>query len=490
MSVVAAFPSGRGRWRRDGVATAGDPYPWYPSFNRNTFAPHVSAGLWGPQQAFQAPAAPVITREVTVTNATDMSTELRVQGTRVIVNFDTQEDIYVIGTVRDAELVVPAGRHLGEMTIGQYVNNRTVERFRIRGSTLGVNSGGILGCTRILAASVNDIHVDGCSFDGLGNGCLIIERVQDQPTQVHIERAAVTNNRFTALESVFLGYVNHLFVAGNTDSCGRGPTGESDAIESWTYRNQGSPAIYFDNHSLGRSFHRIRNHPRETAGATPQYMLVRGNTLVDICQGRIVWAERMGNNTSDDTMDSVWIDNNVIFAEAGDGQTTPSIELPAVANVAVVENNSFHGEFTQSMLNDLAGICPATVKSFAAGNTFAAISTLPAFGRAGDPEAIPVAGGTGGLVEPFAFRNDPAATLSITPTWTAVPGATEYVVFMSTRSRASGDASLYPWRYISAAGTTSLVITALRSGPKYIRVAAVVGGVLQALSDQTTYTPA
>jgi len=469
-----------------------DMYPG-TTLDLNTIEFHTASGAWGAQQVVDPPIPPTITREVTVTNPTDMETELKVVGTRVIANFNTTTDCNVLGFVTDAELVIPTGSQLGPMTIGGAINGRSVNRLRIRGDTFGQNGGGIVGKISILGLDVNDVHCDGINFNGQGNGGFQVERLEAAGVQQYAERIALTNCRLTALEATYLTAANHLVVHGNSFSSGRGPTGSSSSIEAWCIRNNGGPAIYHDNYFHGRSFHRIRNHPRVEAGATPQYVWIANNTMIDICQSRLVWISRVGSHTADDAIDACWVKNNTCWAENADGQTAPSLDLSALSSSGYVRviNNTFYGDFSQSVLNGMDSLCPATNEDWTTGNVFNAIADLPAPDRAGDPEVIPLSGGSGAIIQAYPFRSDiPVGTLSVTATWASDPSADGFIVYMSRRSRSTNEASLYPWTYLAAAGTTSLAINDLVSGTVYIRVAPYIGSTIGTLGAQSSYTPA
>lgn len=489
------FVMNRAARRYNPPASGGGGTDLYPgtTLDLNTIEFHTTSGAWGAQQTVLPPTPPTITREVTVTNPTDMETELKVPGTRVIANFNTTVDCNVLGFITDAELVIPTGSQLGPMTMGGAINNRSINRLRIRGDTFGTNGGGIVGKISILGADVNDVHCDGINFNGQGNGGFQVERLEVAGVQQYAERIALTNCRLTALEATFLSAANHLVVWGCSFSSGRGPTGSSSSIEAWCIRNNGGPAIYANNYFHGRSFHRIRNHPRVVAGATPQYVWMKNNTMVDICQARLVWLSRVGSHTADDVIDAAWFENNECWAENADGQTAPSLDLSAMSasGYVRVSNNIFHGDFTQSVLNGQDSLCPASNEDWTTGNTYGAITTLPTPDRAGDPEAIPLSGGSGAIIQAYPFRSDiPVGTLSITATWPADATADGFIVYVSRRSRATNDATLYPWTYLAGPGTTSLVINELVSGTVYVRVAPYIGSTIGTVGAQNSYTPA
>lgn len=85
----------------------------------------------------------------------------------------------------------------------------------------------------------------------------------------------------------------------------------------------------------------------------------------------------------------------------------------------------------------------------------------------------------------------PSGSLSFTVTWDAADGASGYVVYVATSTQTFADASLYTYRYIVSGGsTTSLLVSSVQSGTKYVRVAAHDGTWVGELSVEVTYTPA
>lgn len=84
----------------------------------------------------------------------------------------------------------------------------------------------------------------------------------------------------------------------------------------------------------------------------------------------------------------------------------------------------------------------------------------------------------------------PGGALSFTVTWDAVAGAAGYVIAVSTSTVQYPDKSLYTYFYLASAGATSLVISGVAAGTKYVRVAAHQSGYVGDLSHEVTYTPA
>ena len=491
MSVVAAFPSGRARWRRDGVATAGAPYPWYPLLNLNDFPPHAAAGLWGAQQTVEPLVAPTTTREVVVTTAAQFATEAT-SGTRVLVNITNGDDLMSVRSMTDVDIVLLNGSHVGVINLGTYSASGTLVRIRVRGETLGTYSGGDCKRVEFLGNITTDYHVDGIGLHDVG-GCIETNFYLGvgEASEHIVTRMAVTNCRVRSEQSCALIYANHCVIAGNSTSTGNDPSTTPGSDESWCWRVRGSPMLVYGNDMRGTKFHRFRQAGRTLRGTT-EYGWVKNNTMLDLHEGRIA---QIPLNSTDvvpmtDPLTAVWFDGNRIYAEAGTGEVPLSLEARYVANYVRVINNDFKGDFTQSILNATAALCTATDKDFVSGNVFEPLTAaLPAWGAAGDPGNLSLPYEAGFVVPPNPVR--PPGALSTTVTWSTEPGCDGYVIYGSYRSRATATPSLYPIRYIvTGQATASLLIDGLPSTTLYFRVAPYTGSTVGALGSQSTHTPA
>ena len=84
----------------------------------------------------------------------------------------------------------------------------------------------------------------------------------------------------------------------------------------------------------------------------------------------------------------------------------------------------------------------------------------------------------------------PSGALSFTVNWEDTTGESGYLIYCSTSTQAFPDSSLYAYQYLAAANATSLTISGVASGTKYVRVAAYEGTTVGDLSMEIEYTPA
>lgn len=472
--------------------SSGSAYAPYPSLDLNTIPFHTGAGAWGAQQAIIAPTPPTITREVTVTNAAALSTELRTPGTRVIVDFSTTADISVVGSVVDAELVVPDTVSLGNILIGRYLDTAQVTRLRVRGSTLGTLSGGNIAVLTLLSNNTNNIHIDGIRFRSGNNkncGMNYTFYYGAGANEDIANYTAITNCQFHSEENC--GYIlsNHLVIAGNCTSSGVNTDTTAGEDEAWCFRTRGAPCVIYDNYLKGRKYHRFRIAPRINTSAT-QHCYVANNTMVDLNQGRISWfGFHSADNVATDAITGAWFINNVVYAENQDGDTAISLEFPNVSTYARVTGNTFYGDFSQGTLASEENIIDATDTDFTTGNAFNSIAAYPDYDRVGSPESLQLNTWTSNVpYQPFGIKPSGSA-LSFSVSYTNTTGETGYMVFVSKRSRSSSDPKLYPYRYVAAADTTSLSITDSNAGTKYVRTAPFTNTTLGTVSSQTAYSP-
>lgn len=93
------------------------------------------------------------------------------------------------------------------------------------------------------------------------------------------------------------------------------------------------------------------------------------------------------------------------------------------------------------------------------------------------------------VANPFSDVPLPAGALSFTVNWEDGAGESGYLVYCSTSTQAFPDPTLYAYQYVAAANASSLVISGVQSGTKYVRVAAIEGSNVGDLSMEIAYTP-
>lgn len=466
-----------------------DPHPQYAALDRNTLPFHAGSGAWGAQVPLQGANPPVITRTVTVTSTVQANTEAATPGTRIIMDYDTTSGVLIQGSFSDLDIVIPSGRSLGAFTIGTYSVDASLQRIRIRGDTVGTYSGGSLASIEFLANVKEDYIIDGVSCRGGVVTSLWYDGGGHAPYPT-VTRSAIVNCRFHSEQAVALWYSDHCLWAGNCFSSGVNYSPIPGSDESWDVRSRGAPFVHYDNDFRGTKFHRTRHAPHyERTSLPPEYLYIANNRYVDLHEARIFAIFPDSLNASTDTLAGVWFVNNTVYAENGTGETTPSMDAVKVSNYARFINNTFYGDFTQSMLNSSSSVSEATSKDFATGNTFSAIAAIPAYTRAGDPNVIPLPYMAFTIVEEFTFK--PVSTLSITVTTSTAPGTSGQVLFGSYRDRGSlTDPSVYPMRKLISNSATSTVITSVPAGIKYIRPCPYTGSTFGTPGAQASYTPA
>lgn len=101
-----------------------------------------------------------------------------------------------------------------------------------------------------------------------------------------------------------------------------------------------------------------------------------------------------------------------------------------------------------------------------------------------------LSGGSAGSGDVPSQTPLPSGSLSFTVQWADGDGEAGYVIYVSTSSQTYPDPSLYAYRYLAASGSSSLLISNVQSGTKYVRVAAHQSNYVGDLGHEVSYTPA
>lgn len=352
-----------------------EPYRWYPALDLARIPFHVASGPWGPKAAISAPAAPLTTRRVTVTSAEQFSREARIPGTQLTVGAQFIGPVAVASDIADLDIIVPAGHRVAQLTIGGYTPTTSTRRVRIRGTTPGRHSGGVIGgITFASTTAITDVIVDGVDLngeDGRG-GNLLWHFVRGA------ERVAVVNVRGHAVGPGSLDQQGgtDIVIAGSRLLSAVRAREVNGYPEGWGVR-AGGRVVIFDNRIEGSRYHRVRLHPE---AGPKHYAWVANNTFVDAHEGRIFSVFNASGSTSY-RYGAVWAMCNQVYAHS-------TCMLPSFdgghADYAVLTHNSFYGNITRSQLQAGHG----SGRDYLTGNTFAAWRTPPAWLSPGDPALI------------------------------------------------------------------------------------------------------
>jgi len=351
-----------------------EPYPWYPALDLARIPFHTGAGPWGPRAAIAAPAPPFTTRTVRVTSAAEFALEARVPQTRITLAAQYIGPVVVLGDVSDLDIVVPPGHRVAQLTIGRVSPPSTTHRVRVRGTTPGAHSGGLIGrLTFGSMAAISDIIIDGVDLNGDdGNGGnLLWDFVRPA------ERVAVVNIRGHGVgpASLHPGGVN-IVIAGNRIMSGARSREANGYPEAWGIRG-GDRLVVYDNRIDGTRYHRVRLHPLP---GPPQYAWVANNTFVEPHEARIFSVFALPGAPSN-RFAGAWAVCNRVYAHS----TCMSPSFDAMhANYAMLTSNVFFGSITQAFQSaQQAAHGPG--RDYLTGNTFSAWQAPPAWQAPGDP---------------------------------------------------------------------------------------------------------
>jgi hypothetical protein len=352
-----------------------EPYRWYPSLDLARIPFHTASGPWGPRARIAAPEPPVTQRDVQVASAFELAAQARIPGTRITVGAGYIGPVVIMADVTDVDIVVPRGRTIAQLTIGRYNPASVTRRLRIRGTTPGTHSGGLVGWITIYSLPTTDIIIDGVDLNGAnvgGGGSLLWHFPRE------IERVAVVNVRGHSVGAGSLQPgATDMVIAGSRFITGARPPEIVGDGTAWGSRG-GNRIVIYDNRFDGRRFHRVRVHQRP---GPEQYAWVANNTFVDPHEARIFSAFSVSNSTA--PYAAVWAVCNQVYAHST--CMSPSFEAPDAA-YAMLTGNAFFGSITEDKQR-AAQIRHGAGRDYLSGNTFAPWRQPPAWTAPGDPAA-------------------------------------------------------------------------------------------------------
>jgi hypothetical protein len=357
-------------------APVAEPYRWYPSLDLARIPFHRAAGPWGPRAAIVAPEPPVTQRNVRVSSASQLASEAQVPGATITVDAQYVAHVALSGDVKDLDLVVPAGRTIAQLTIGRFNSFSKVQRIRIRGTTPGSHSGGLIGMITFLAPAA-DVIIDGVDLNGAdGEGGSLLWNFPRG-----VERLAVVNVRGHSAGPGSLQQTGKdIVIAGSRLMTGARPREVNGYSEGWGIR-AGDRLVVFDNRIDGTRFHRVRVHPEDGG---PQYAWVADNVLVDPHEARIFSAFNRGGQSL--RYAAVWAECNRVYAHST--CMPPSFDGKD-ANYAMLTSNTLFGSITEELQRSVQA-AHGPGRDYLSGNKFSRWQAPPAWDGPGDPTVIPL----------------------------------------------------------------------------------------------------
>lgn len=369
-----------------------DPYPWYPALDLNTIPFHQAAGVWGPRQIIQAPAAPVITAgSVNVSTPAALIAAAATPG-RVINVTASMGDVFMIqiGTIRDLDIVLQAGVHIGNLYIGSTFFGDTVQRVRVRAadgvSATNCSVNYITGGGTVM----EDLIFSGIGIRGRGTAGIYL---------IGVNRMCFVNCVGRSDQEFALIGPTHCVIAGCNFASGFERDQFGDSVR-WGLRAGGAeggtgPYVIVNTRSESlsvvgdRSYHRIRFHPR--VGGGQSYFYAANNTLVDSSEARGLWVEVIGANGASDTITAAWAINSNAYLRFRNVNPfySESYVLRAVQNYARATGVNFYGDITLGVQQGANAASAAADKDHTTGCTFNPWQEPPAWGFPGSPLLLP-----------------------------------------------------------------------------------------------------
>jgi hypothetical protein len=364
-------------------------YPWYPSLNLSAIPWHNASGAWGPRVAIEAPAAPVTTRSVNVTSASQFNSAAGVAGTRITVTSGWAQNSVVTINANNIDVIIPPGVTVGAIEIGAWPRTTPLSRIRIRGTTPGTHSGGLMGQYRDFAMA-SDIIIDGIDINGasgFGPG------ETNQAFRASGTRLAVLNSRVIAGAYTWLGSAKHVVIANSNFYHGAASRDAVGIVEGWGIRNTGGPITIVDSRIQGTRYHNLR---AQSVGGSGELLYVTRSTFVAQAEGRTAW---LWNNLNAGPYigQGAILEGNSIYTYAQPGCGFGGEISVNNVSYSVGRNNRFYGGGSAvlsltTLLNLALGGAPGS-HDWSNGNTFAPLVSFPAWTGPGDPTQVPLPNG-------------------------------------------------------------------------------------------------
>jgi hypothetical protein len=387
--------------------TGEDPFEWYPALDLNTIPWHTASGDWGSQYTMPVAAAPTITASAAPTTFAGFVTACNAGGRFIRiangVTIDCDGDISSFNTtLSDLDIVIEPGGLLRDWSIGSLFGDLvTINRVRIRGTTVGSHSGGQLHNFDVIGSGNASSRLYDCILDGIdvtGGDATDSEATNAFKTQIRGARLNVVNCRFASGGEGYIGEMGDTIWCGNSFLTAL-TNPETVEDESWGTRittNATGSHIFFENDMRastgGRSdvFHRARFHPGPEGSG---HVWMQGNTFVDRIDGFMVACVANLESTAHGWYESFMTDSNRYYFESATNFSL--ISESAIYNSFT--NETFYGNasLTNTQIGVSSTINPTdetppgiNTTKVTSGNTFNAGTTDPAWGGAGDPSGL------------------------------------------------------------------------------------------------------
>lgn len=368
-----------------------EPFAWYPSLDLAKIPWHTSAGSWGPQVPLETPGAPVTTRSVTVNSVSEFNSEAQVAGTQITIATGWDQSEFASIRASDVDVILPAGVTIGMIQLGAYPYTTPVSRVRIRGSSPGEHSGGLMGQFRDFALAT-DIIIDGIDINGASS---FSGAETNQGLRVSSTRIAILNSRVIAAGFTWLGNGRHVVIANSNFFHGAASRASVGFAEGWGFRNSAGPVTIVDTRIEGTRYHNLRVHSQ---GNSAELIYITGSTFVANAESRTAWFwNNLGNGPWNGQ--GAILEDSDIYSYSAPGCAFAQ-EISVINDeYSRVRNNRFYSSgqsnFTQDYLDSAAaaGAGSPGDHDWSEGNSFLSFTSLPAWAGPGDPRDVPLPGG-------------------------------------------------------------------------------------------------
>jgi len=342
--------------------------------------------------AYTWPDLPVTSGSpISVTSASAFNSAASVSGRVIRIDASWSQSSVVNITASDIDVIIPAGITVGAIQIGGWPYSTTHHRIRIRGSTPGTHSGGLMGQYRDGNISggnnCSDITIDGIDINGASpfGGA-----ETNQGFRVSANKIAVLNSRVIAGGYTWLGSATNVIIANSNFYHGAMTRSAAGFAEGWGIRNTGGPFICVDSRIQGTRYVAIRTYPNNDTG---DVMWVAGCEIVEVAEGQSIWLWENLNTTAN-RGDYAMVEDCDIYLYSATGGDLPRAED---CDYSRIRNCRWYYAGSPTYSAAALGAREAGYTGdhdWTVGHTFSGLpASEPAWGGPGNPKLVPLPGG-------------------------------------------------------------------------------------------------
>jgi hypothetical protein len=372
---------------------------------------HEDSGAWGDADPIVCAELPTTTSTQTCTSFSECQSEIEIDGVQLTIDADwgpsnvlTIDDNAGDG-VHDIDVIVLSTSAIGTIQLGSFGCTQPHDDIRIRGSTPGSYSGGIVGQLRI-DQCVTDLTIDGIATNGDTTGASGYSGAEGYHC-FHTDGARLTVLNVLALcaAHAWIGSATDVVINNSSFMAGAATTTEVGYVEGWGIRNSHGKITIIDSDIRTTRYVPLRTHSTNGGSTTDELMFVLRSILLNYAEARTAWEYPDANGAVGGLLGpglGAVIQDSHIYAFA-DSDCGLGAQIDIATSYSRHDGNTFYEiddannsmDFSQSWLDGEQATAASNWGGTHTdtGNTFTTAAAAPAWGGAGDPTTLPMANG-------------------------------------------------------------------------------------------------